>query len=87
MADKAWRTAIPPPNTFHGIIPADLVDPTTNLPPESLRPFVAAAQGHALPAVVLLLLDDSPYRVAPLPESTTALLAWLTDQGIPCNGH
>ena len=82
LADPRWREAIPPPHSFIGIIPADILDPDTQEPPPGLRPFLAAAKGTPLPAVILLLPDGSPFRVISLPDNVHALVSFLAECGV-----
>jgi hypothetical protein len=77
MADKAWRTAIPPPHLFIGVLPADLINPSSGQPPEQIAPFLRAANGRTLPVVVLLDASHTVYAVHPLPLSTEGILSLI----------
>jgi hypothetical protein len=77
MADKAWRTAIPPPHLFIGVLPLNIINPDTGKPPEQIAPFLRAAEGRPLPLVVLLDEFNTVYSVVPLPDSAAGILSLI----------
>ncbi len=81
MADPAWRSALPSPHKFSGIIPADYVDPNTNTTPDAQAKFIKAAGETPLPCLVLLNENDSTIFVCPLPESAGAILKLIEKYG------
>lgn len=81
MADPAWRDHIPTPHEFCGIIPFGLIDPTTGTAPAEQAPFLKAAEGHALPCLILLNENGKPVFVGPLPDSAKTILELIRKHG------
>jgi hypothetical protein len=77
LADKSWREYVANAHDFLGIIPADLIDPDTNLPPPHFAPAIAAAKNHALPCLVVLDQNNELVEATTVPASAAELLATL----------
>jgi hypothetical protein len=54
LANPAWKAAIAAPDTFHGVLPYNLIDKETGQVPPAQKPFLDAARGTPLPALVVL---------------------------------
>lgn len=54
LADPKWKAAITAPDTFHGVLPYNLIDKETGQVPPAQKPFLDAARGTPLPALVVL---------------------------------
>lgn len=73
IASPKWRQLALESHTLIGILPIDLIDPTTGQPPTQFAEWLHAAEQLSLPC--LLLRSDSGQWVLqdPLPESGEAL--------------
>lgn len=85
MADPAWRTAIPPPHSFGGIVPIDYVNPNTGTTPPKQKRFIDAARGSALPCLILLNENNAVVFTCPLPTNSTKILELIRKHGGPTN--
>lgn len=81
LIDKEWRNLAVTKHEFIGLIPKDIKEKQTGLPPANLLPFLNAAKGHELPYVVFFDKAMSLVYSGPLPDSSAEMTALILKYG------
>ena len=74
LADLTWRKRAAEQHNFLGLIPSDLRDARTGLPPANLLPFLEHAKLHALPYIIMYDHRGAITWEGPLPATAAKLL-------------
>ena len=81
MVDKEWRSLAVDKHNFIGLIPSEIKEIKTGLPPASLLPFLNAAKGHNLPCIVIFNKSMSLVYAAELPVTSAEITAIIHKYG------
>lgn len=77
LLSREWRDYVTKAHTLVGVIPSTIIEKETGKPPAELAPFLDAAAGIKLPALVGLDLQGRKVFAVPLPPSAAAIIATL----------
>ncbi len=81
LADQAWRDLVRKKHNFVGILPVDLIDKRTGLPPPHLKPYLDHAKTKNLPWVIF---TDSAAKIiweGPVPATPAELEVLVRTHG------
>jgi len=83
LSDSTWRDIAKSKHDFIGIIPNDIKDARTGLPPAWLTPFLNRAKLHRLPWVIFTDGSTGIVWEGELPDSSAALADLISKYGAP----
>lgn len=81
LTNTTWSTAATAKHTFLGIVPDDVIDKTTGLPPPRLAPFLARAKLHNLPWILFADPNGVIVWEGTVPTTATELTALIAKYG------
>lgn len=81
LADQGWRNLAGPPHQFLGILPVDLIDKRTGLPPPHLAPYLSHAKTKPLPWVIFTDENRNILFEGPLPPTAPDLERLIRTHG------